>query len=329
MKHKFFNLLFFGSDRFSVRVLDHITRKKLAKVDVVTKSGSLLNRFAADQGINVHNWPLELPIGDGKQFDIGLVASFGHLIDVETVKRFNYGLFNVHPSLLPKYRGSSPIQAAILDGLTQTGCTIIQIPPVAKFDIGDIVMQEKLTIKTGEYAFELADRLADLGAKMSEILFTNYDQCIMGTRPQTLEEVSYAKKINPQQGLIKFKIDSSDYIDRKVRAYTGTIDLFMRCLGNLEVKLEGMRDLSETESYNFERALRIHHKSMGIETYSDSTPGTMFYHKPRQVFGVKSADNRWVMFDYYTPPHRSRMSALEFYNGYLSSLKPEEMITDN
>lgn len=324
-----FKLLFFGSDNFSVRVLNRLLGRKLIPIEVVTKSGSLLDQYSARNHLNVHRWPLEPMSIKEHDLNIGIVASFGHLINVDIIKQLNYGLFNVHPSLLPQFRGASPIQAAILNDLKETGCTIMEIPPVEKFDIGKIVLQEKLPVKRGEYSFELSSRLADIGADMFEEFLLNYDICRSKSRPQSEENKSYAKKIKPEQGLIRFKSESADLIDRKVRAYTGTIDLFTLYM-DIKVKLEAMRDKREVESINLERALNIHYTSMGLNYYSamPPEPGTLFFHKPRQLLGIKTADGQWAAFDFMTPETKHKMTAIEFYNGYLSSMEPENLITD-
>lgn len=323
-----FQLLFFGSDNFSVRVLNALLNVDLCPISVVTKCGSILDRFSAHNRLQALRWPLEWPQEKTQQFNIGLVASFGHMIDIKTISKFRYGLFNIHPSLLPRYRGSSPIQAAILDGLDETGCTIMRIPPIAKFDIGDIVQQEKLKIEPSEYAFELSDRLAFLGAKMTQNLLINYDHYLALSRPQGEEGKSYSWKIKPEHGLIKFRSEDSSTIDRKVRAYTGYIDLHTTCCHGLKVSLSSMRELKEIEKYNLERALNIHLKAIGQEDYVEAKAGTIFFHKPRQILGIKPIDGKWVAFDYCTVEHKPRMTALEFYNGYLSSLDHKNMMTD-
>lgn len=323
-----FRLLFFGSDSFSVRVLSNLVRKKVVPLDVVTNNGTLLDHFSIENQIKTHRWPLREPTKIEENYDIGLVASFGHLIDLDTIRRFKNGLFNVHPSLLPRYRGSSPIQAAILDGLSETGCTIMKISEVPKFDVGDIVLQERLVIEPGEYAFELSDRLADLGANLTQKLLLDYDNLVKNSKPQSDGLRSYAKKIKPEQGLIRFKSETSIAIDRKVRAYTGYIELYTICLQGLRVRLSSMRDPTEIEGYNLERALRIHQKSLGSDSYSEVPPGAIFFHKPRQILGFKAADKKWVSFDYCTPDQKPRMSSLDFYNGYLSSFDPDETTTD-
>jgi len=259
---------------------------------------------------------------DNGAFDIGLVASFGHLIDPKTVSKFQHGLFNVHPSLLPRYRGSTPVQAAVFDRLDETGCTIIRIPPIEKFDIGDIISQKKLKIKPREYAIDLRDRLADLGASMSIDFLLNYEQFIRQSAPQSNEGKSLARKLKKDQGCLKFRTDTIDTIDRKVLAYTGFISLYIECLNGLTVRVEDYWDPKNVESLHIDALacdlLKTHYLP----------PGTIYFHKHKYLLCIKAQDGHWAAFACATPRGKPRMSALEFHNGYLSKLPPHLRRTD-
>lgn len=347
MKSNKYKLLFFGSDSFSAKILDYLHGEQVCSIRVVTKPETLLDRFAAVLRLERIHWPFNEACQqednyndnqkENEKFNIGLVASFGSMIDEKTVNQFKYGLFNVHPSLLPRYRGSTPIQAAILNGDQETGCTIMRIPPIAKFDIGEVILQQRLAIRKGEYAFQLRDRLADMGARMAEKLLLDYEDCMSNTRSQGSQGVSYAKKMKPEQGLIEFKAHSSTLIERKVRAYTGYIELFMICLNGLKVKLEDMRSPTELENLDLDR---LSADQMGIKSVlvrpddcfdvlSDHVPaGTIYFHKTRHMLCIKCSDNRWIAFDHVTPDSRPKMSGLDFYNGFLSKVDSKSSKTD-
>mmetsp|Transcript_20546 Transcript_20546/g.23732 ORF Transcript_20546/g.23732 Transcript_20546/m.23732 type:complete len:89 (-) Transcript_20546:52-318(-) len=78
-------------------------------------------------------------------YDIGIVASFRHMIPSYIIDKFRIGAFVVHPSLLPKYRGACPIQHAILNGDTETGVSLISMSK-RKFDAGNIILQSHTPI---------------------------------------------------------------------------------------------------------------------------------------------------------------------------------------
>uniref|UniRef100_A0A6G1SHN9 methionyl-tRNA formyltransferase n=1 Tax=Aceria tosichella TaxID=561515 RepID=A0A6G1SHN9_9ACAR len=333
MKIDKFSLLFFGSDIFSVRILNYLLDKQLCHIQVVTKAHTVLDKFSASRQLQRNAWRDGLEDVDSDAFNIGLVASFGSIIDEETVRRFKYGLFNVHPSMLPQYRGSTPIQAAIFDDRKETGCTIMRIPPIPKFDIGDIILQERLAIRDREYAVDLRDRLADLGARMTEKFLLNYDTCLKSSRPQGEQNKSLAKKLKLEQGHLKFKSHSRDLIDRKVRAYTGFIDLYMTCLGGLLVRLEEMVEPEKVDAFDLDRlaseALNCDKIEMKIDgTDIELLAGVMYFHKIRRLLCIRSADRQWLAFRWATPDRKPRMSAADFYNGYLSKLPQESRLTD-
>ena len=123
---------------------------------------------ALELGLTVHA-PLRLkPFADrlrALEPDILAVASYGRILPQAILDLPRAGIaFNVHPSLLPLYRGATPLQAAIRDGRTQTGVTIIAMD--AGMDTGDIVLQEQSPIGRCETYGELHDRFATLGAEL-------------------------------------------------------------------------------------------------------------------------------------------------------------------
>lgn len=324
-----FSLLFFGTDAFSVGVLRHLINAKLCQVQVVTKAGSLLDEYSATNNIKRHRWPLDVDERGDFHFNIGLVASFGKLIDTKTVNSFPLGLFNVHPSLLPQYRGSTPVQAAIRNNLTQTGCSIMRISPIPKFDIGEIILQEKLSIDKREYATDLRDRLANLGGKMAKDFLLNYDECMQNIKAQPEIGKSYAKKLKPEDGCLKFQSETWSTIDSKVRAYTGYIDLYTDCLNGLRVRLYDLRDPEETTLYDLDKLAEHLCKLKRPEATPIRIPaGTMYFHKPRKVLCIKCLDNRWLAFDHVSPCKKCKFSSLDFYNGYLSKVDPINRKTD-
>lgn len=329
-----FRLLFFGSDRFSILILQHILKKRLCPVEVVTKPYTVLDNFCSSFHLTRHFWKHGLDHVDQDSYNLGLVASFGEMIDEKSVNRFEYGLFNVHPSLLPQYRGSTPIQSAIFDDLKETGCTIMRIPPVEKFDIGDIILQKKIQIAEREYAVDLRDRLAHVGAEMVEDFITNYEGCLINSRPQDGRKKSLAKKLSPEQGHLKFRTESSDLIDKKVRAYTGFIDIYVTCLAGLKVRLEGMIEPGKVEDLNLDCLLENLNDCDRVSPIEGETriviqAGVMFFHKIRRLLCIRCADRRWLAFMWATPYGKPKMSAADFYNGYLSKAQQSLRLTDS
>jgi methionyl-tRNA formyltransferase len=100
---------------------------------------------------------------NGRGYDLFVLASYGRILPQALLDVPKLGSFNVHPSLLPKYRGATPIQTALLDGERETGVSIMLMD--AGMDTGDIVLQERTPIDEDERYGELHDRLAAFGAQ--------------------------------------------------------------------------------------------------------------------------------------------------------------------
>ena len=125
-----------------------------------------------------------------------------------------YGCINVHASLLPKYRGAAPIQAAILNGDEETGVTIMHMD--VKLDTGDMILQEKIPISQDETGGSLHDKLAKLGA---DLLVKVLEQLRDGTTkrvPQDDSEATYVGMLNKEMGLIDFS-QPAIKIERMIR----------------------------------------------------------------------------------------------------------------
>ncbi|MCR4763825.1 MAG: methionyl-tRNA formyltransferase [Lachnospiraceae bacterium] len=147
--------------------------------------------------------------------DIGVVAAFGQILSAENLRTPRHGCINIHASLLPAYRGSSPIQQAILDGAEETGVTIMQMDEGV--DTGDILMQEKCTIDDLDTAGTLFDKLSAIGASLLiRALDAIEEQRVV---PVKQEEALATRtgKISKDRGMIRWQHEAS-YIARHIRA---------------------------------------------------------------------------------------------------------------
>ena len=150
--------------------------------------------------------------------DLMVVVAYGLLLPPEVLQLPKQGCINLHASLLPRWRGASPMQAAILAGDTQTGVGIMQMDE--GLDTGPVFVSESLTIGVHETAGELHDRLASLGAAL---LDKYLDEILAGelhASAQPEEGVSYAGRISKRDGLIDWQ-QSAEVIARQIRAFHG------------------------------------------------------------------------------------------------------------
>jgi methionyl-tRNA formyltransferase len=143
--------------------------------------------------------------------------AYGQILPRRLLEIPTIACLNLHASLLPKYRGAAPIQAAIVAGHSETGITVMYVDE--GLDTGDIVLARKLAISPQETGGSLHDRLAELAPTA---LFDALDQLIQGTAPrlpQDPKEASYAPKLTRADGRIDWH-EPAELIERKIRAYT-------------------------------------------------------------------------------------------------------------
>ncbi len=148
--------------------------------------------------------------------DLIILTDYGQIIPKQILNIPKHGAINIHPSLLPKYRGASPIQAAILNNDHQTGTTIILMDE--KLDHGPILASSKLQITNSPNYEELSQQLAGLGAKLLVKTLPKWVAGKIQVRPQNHSRVTFTKIINKEDGKIDWN-NSAKKIERKIRAY--------------------------------------------------------------------------------------------------------------
>lgn len=173
--------------------------------------------------------------------DIIVVAAYGKILPKAILELPKYGCINVHASLLPKYRGSAPIQHAILNGDEVTGVTIMQM--AEGMDTGDMLSKVEIPVD-GANCEELHDTLAKAGA---ELLIKTMKEIEAGTaraEKQNDEESCLAPMISKKDGLIDFSMDAES-IERKIRAFYPWPGAFTEYEGGLLKVWEATVDTSE------------------------------------------------------------------------------------
>jgi methionyl-tRNA formyltransferase len=225
-------VLFFGSSDFSVPFIEAINNSGHRIVLVLTSADKAKGRgkimspnpvklcaqklhldYLEDLDFGEHTMD-RIPLTG---FDCLVAVSFGRLIPKKILDIAGGRTINVHPSLLPKYRGPSPITTALLNGDTQTGISLIKIEE--KFDTGDIYAQLKFDIAESDNRDALEKKIFKLGAPFLISLMDNYESMFLGAYPQSLQGVSYTKIFTNED----FKIDwskSAGEIFNKIRAFS-------------------------------------------------------------------------------------------------------------
>lgn len=148
--------------------------------------------------------------------DIFIVAAFGQILSREILELPRFGCINVHASLLPKYRGASPVQWAILEGETITGVTIMQMDE--GLDTGDIISSRKVSITVDDTGESLLNRLAEEGASLLTETLLLIESGEAEAQKQDNSISSYAKLLKKEDGRLDFSRPAHE-LDRVIRAF--------------------------------------------------------------------------------------------------------------
>jgi methionyl-tRNA formyltransferase len=153
----------------------------------------------------------------GLEPDLVIVAAFGQLLPEAILDGPRFGALNVHASLLPRWRGAAPIQAAILAGDSVTGITIMKMD--AGLDTGPILSRWETGIQPGETGGKLSDRLAIEGARLLLNTIEPYASGGLQPIPQDESLATYAAMLKKKDGLLQFNLHGASQLGRQVRAY--------------------------------------------------------------------------------------------------------------
>jgi methionyl-tRNA formyltransferase len=219
-------ILFMGTPPFAVPALQGLVRGGWPVIGVVTQPDRPQGRgrAMAPPPVKVAAEGLDLPVLQPEKVrnqdfldtfrslapDLVVVAAFGQILPGEIIHGPKEGCINIHPSLLPKYRGSAPIQRALICGEEITGVTIMRMDEGV--DSGDILLQEETPIGPEETFGELHDRLANMGA---DLLLIALAMLLTGTllpRPQDHRLASLAPRIGREEGRIHWEKDCREIV---------------------------------------------------------------------------------------------------------------------
>lgn len=201
-------VVFFGTPPFAVPSLKRLVASKHRVQAVVTQPDRPGGRGLSPRppAVKLAAESLGLPIWQPERLDrawvdrvlaleveAAVVVAFGQKIPSPLLTGFEHGCINLHPSLLPRYRGAAPIQRAIMDGCTLTGVTTIYLDE--GWDSGDIILQKEVPITPDDTGQTLHDRLADVGAALLEETLDAVARKEASRIPQDDRLASYAERI--------------------------------------------------------------------------------------------------------------------------------------
>lgn len=198
-------IVFFGNEKLATGI---------SNVEPIVQSSIIKAGFEIEQVVTG-------PLSELKEHEaeIAVLVAYGHIIPNSILDQFPLGIINIHPSLLPLYRGSTPIEQAILDGAKKTGLSIMRL--TSAMDEGPIYKQKTVHLKGNETKDGLTKSLQKLG---SEMLIESLPEIINGTlKPRSQphpDRATYTKKLSKSDGNIDWT-RSAETIEREIRAYAG------------------------------------------------------------------------------------------------------------
>ena len=240
------NFAFFGTSEFAVKILDRLIENGYTPGLIITAPDKPKDRkmiltpppvkvFAQKHNLKIiqpERLAVKPPSGGltAKPFDLFIVASYGKIIPKSILDIPKFGALNVHPSLLPKFRGPSPIQSFILSGEEKTGVTIMLMDE--QVDHGQILSQKefgnkipaspagKSNLKSKNLnAKELEEKLAELGEQLLVDTIPKWISREIKAVEQDHSRATFTKKINKEDGLVDLEKDSPENIYRKFLAF--------------------------------------------------------------------------------------------------------------
>ncbi len=225
------SIFYAGSDTFSIQPLQRLLSSKYKRITVLTSPPKRQGR-----GMKIKNNPLAeyaskrnleifMPINpNDKNFietiakknpDVLITSAYGKILSQSFLDSFCLGNFNIHPSLLPRWRGPSPIESALLEGDKTTGVTLIQMTD--ELDAGPIYKQESIQL-SGESSKALSRKLSLLAADMVEKFLPVFIDGNSAAKHQDESLITYSKIIKKEHARIDWN-ENSQTIDKKIKAY--------------------------------------------------------------------------------------------------------------
>ncbi|MGB9596837.1 MAG: methionyl-tRNA formyltransferase [Candidatus Poribacteria bacterium] len=311
-------VVFMGTDKFAVPSLEAVIKSGVDLITVVTQPdqpkgrGLKLSFSPVKECALSYNIPVCQPekvrdknfvekVRNEFQPNLIIVVAFGQILPKSILDIPNFGCINIHPSLLPKYRGASPIQRAIMNGESETGVTLMFMDEGE--DTGDIIFQERVPIGITETSESLSEKLAKIAGQMLLKILKNEDGSTVESLnlpryPQDHSQATYAPKLSKEDGLIDWNKSAFEIhnIIRGTIPWPGAYTEFNSTSGKKMLKIwdSNLSDLPQN---------------------IDAVPGTIIG-LTKESGIVIATGNGSLIANTVQPADKSKMRVRDFMNGY-------------
>lgn len=223
--------------------------------------------------------------------DVAVLAAYGRIISQQVIDLFPMGIVNIHPSLLPQYRGPTPIESVILHGDTETGVSIMHL--TADMDEGPVYVQQKLAVNGTVKKFDLYAQIVDISTSLFFDVFPHILDGSLQPTPQDSSTATYSQLIQKSDSIIDWH-KGAVRIEREIRAYAGWPQS-RTTLGPIDVIITGATPV----------------------TMASASPGTIMTEKDRLFIG---AGQDWLEILELKPLGKKEMPVQAFLAGYRSQI---------
>ncbi|OPX18461.1 methionyl-tRNA formyltransferase [candidate division WOR-3 bacterium 4484_100] len=294
-------IVFFGSGQFPLPVVQQL-KENFDLIGIVTmkpKPGGRglktklpeIIKWAQSQNITVFtpdnpNDPSFVEKISSLQPELLILSSYGFILKEPLLRIPKLGSINIHPSLLPKYRGAAPIQRALMSGEEKTGITVIFMDE--KIDHGDIIYKKEVVIEPDENYGDLMARLSKLAGDIIVDIVNSIENKTYTRYPQNDNESSYAPKIRKEELFIDWN-ESTKTIHNKIRALSPSPGARTRFRNHLLMILKAMPGDKDVASGK----LHIENRNL----YAGTGDGS-------------------ILLEELKPEGKKSMKAIDFINGY-------------
>jgi len=309
------SIVFMGTPQFSTGVLKSLNNNELVEVKgVITGLDKKVGRgqkitpthvatYASENNLtllktdNVNKESEFInSLGD---VDVFIVIAFSQFLSDKIINTPTLGCFNIHTSLLPKYRGAAPIQYALLNGDKETGVSIQRM--VKKMDAGDIAYEKIVAIDDDETSASLFQKLSIESSYIINDFIAELVNNNITYRPQDEANVSFAPTIKKEDGLLNFKEDSALDIINKIKAYT---------------------PWPGTYTYINEMRIKVHKASVDLQSLEagrlDATLGSLLIGTKKGTIRLESVqlEGKKAVHDYeFLNGHKNKFDKFEITEG--------------
>lgn len=315
------NIVYMGTPAFAVPPLKRLLESSHSVTAVVTQPdrpagrGKQLTAPPVKEFALVHNLPVLQPEKlKGQKYDgilasyrpdIIIVVAYGRILPPEILKLPKYGCLNIHASLLPKWRGASPIQHAILNGDKTTGVTIMQLDE--GMDTGPIVAQQDIDILDDDDYVSISNMLSVIGGEqLIQSLARIEEEGAVHSTPQIHELATYATLLGREDGLIDWKLTSEELTFRikGLQPWPGAFSFLQGAMWKF---------LRAQPVYEWDQEEASEH----LEKDADSqVPGTVTGLWKKKGFFVRTGDGH-LLVTAVQPPGKKPLAATDIVNGSL------------